>query len=216
VFATAARTRYDAFRRHTVATPTKAILERARRVRAIVLDVDGVLTDASLFYSARGETLKRFSARDGFAIKLAQGEGIPVAILSGRVSAPLRSRLAALDIDERLVIQGSREKGAGLRELCERLGIGCDAVAFMGDDLPDLPALAAAGLSACPSDAVPDVRKRCHVVCSGPGGGGAVRELVELVLTARGRWREIIESWGSGRATLTQDKPADDRRRHER
>ena len=199
-----------------MATPTKAILERARRVRAIVLDVDGVLTDAGLYFSARGETLKRFSARDGFAIKLAQGEGIPVAILSGRVSAPLRSRLAALDIDERLVIQGSSEKGAGLRELCERMGIGSDAVAFMGDDLPDLPALAAAGLSACPSDAVPDVRQRCHVVCSAAGGGGAVRELVEVVLTARGRWQEIIESWGSGRATLTQDKPLDARRRHER
>jgi 3-deoxy-D-manno-octulosonate 8-phosphate phosphatase (KDO 8-P phosphatase) len=96
------------------------------------------------------------------------------------------------------------------------MGIGSDAVAFMGDDLPDLPALAAAGLSACPADAVPDVRQRCHVVCSAAGGGGAVRELVEVVLTARGRWQEIIESWGSGRATLTQDKPADDRRRHER
>ena len=199
-----------------VTKPTEAVLERARRVRAIVLDVDGVLTDASLFFSSRGETLKRFSARDGFAIKLAQGEGLPVAILSGRVSAPLRVRLADLGVDERLVIQGSREKGAGLREICERLGIGCDAVAFMGDDLPDLPALAAAGLSACPSDAVPDVRQRCHVVCSTAGGGGAVRELVELVLTARGRWREIVEDWVTGRATLTLDNSTEDRRRHER
>ena len=198
-----------------MATPSKAILERARLVRAIVLDVDGVLTDASLYFSARGETLKRFSARDGFAIKLAQGEGIPIAILSGRVSAPLRARLAALDVDERLVIQGSREKGAGLRQLCERLGIGCDAVAFLGDDLPDLPALATAGLAVCPADAVPDVRQRCHVVCSSAGGSGAVRELVELVLTARGRWQEIVGDWVSGRAALTLDKPVDERRRHE-
>jgi 3-deoxy-D-manno-octulosonate 8-phosphate phosphatase (KDO 8-P phosphatase) len=214
--ATTARTRYDSSRRRTVGTPTKMIRERARRVRAIVLDVDGVLTDAGLYFSARGESLKRFSARDGFAIKLAQGEGIPVGILSGRVSPPLRARLAALDIDDRLVIQGSQEKGAGLRELCERLGVGCEAVAFMGDDLPDLPALAAAGLSACPADAVPEVLQRCDVVCKAAGGRGVVRELVELVLTARGRWEQIVADWVSGRATLRIDKPVPDRRRDER
>lgn len=182
---------------------TRTVLDRARRVRALVLDVDGVLTDASLFYSSRGESLKRFSARDGFAVKLAQREGIAVAILSGRVSAPLRARLADLGIDERLVVQGSRDKGAGLRTLCDRLGFEPAEVAFMGDDLPDLPALATAGLAACPGDAAPEVRARCHVVCATPAGSGAVRELVELVLTARGRWEAIVAEWASGRAELT-------------
>jgi len=186
-----------------VATATRIARDRARGVRAIVLDVDGVLTDASLLYSSRGETLKRFSARDGFAIKLAQREGIPVAILSGRVSAPLRARLADLDIGDAIVIQGSRDKGTGLRLLCERLGLEPAEVAFMGDDLPDLPALALAGLAACPADAAREVRERCHVVCQAPAGRGAVRELVELVLVARGRWDEIVKEWAAGRTELT-------------
>ena len=186
-----------------MATATRIARDRARGVRAIVLDVDGVLTDASLLYSSRGETLKRFSARDGFAIKLAQREGIPVAILSGRVSAPLRARLADLDIGDSIVIQGSRDKGTGLRLLCERLGLEPAEVAFMGDDLPDLPALALAGLAACPADAAREVRERCHVVCSSPAGRGAVRELVELVLVSRGRWDEIVKEWAAGRTELT-------------
>ena len=185
-----------------MAKPTKTARVRAGRIRAIVLDVDGVLTDASLLYGSKGETLKRFSARDGFAIKLAQHEGIEVAILSGRVSAPLRARLADLGIDERLVIQGSRDKAAGLQALCDRLGLGPAQVAYMGDDLPDLPALALAGLAVCPADGARDVRERCHVVCASPAGHGAVRELVELVLGARGRWDEIVMEWEAGRAEL--------------
>ena len=193
----------------------EAVLERARRVRALVLDVDGVLTDAGLYYSARGESLKRFSARDGFAVKLAQDVGIPVAILSGRVSPPLDARLAALGIEPRLVVQGSSEKGAALRQLCRELGLECGAVAYMGDDLPDLPALAEAGLAACPADAAPDVRERCHLVCAARGGHGAVRELVEVVLAAQGRWERIVADWQAGRATLRIDALADDGRNDE-
>ncbi len=173
---------------------------RASRIRVVVLDVDGVLTDAGLYYSARGESFKRFSARDGFAIKVAQSEGLAVAILSGRVAPPLRSRLADLGIDEACVIQGSRDKAADLRVLCERLELPLEAAAFMGDDLPDLPALAAAGLAACPADAATEVRERCHLTCAAAAGRGAVRELIEFVLAAQGRWQRIVAAWAAGTA----------------
>ena len=158
--------------------------QRAARVRAVVLDVDGVLTDATLFYGENGEAIKRFSARDGFAIKLAQREGIAVAVLSGRLAPPLRARLRDLGVPEELVIQGSRRKAPDLARLAERLGIAADNLAMVGDDLPDLPALALAGLSCCPGDATAEVRARCHYVCAAPGGGGAVREVVQLLLGA--------------------------------
>lgn len=174
------------------------LLERARRVRALALDVDGVLTDASLLYGRDGESLKRFSARDGFGIKVAQMEGLQVAVLSGRVAPPVQARLDDLGIASEAVIQGSLDKGRSLRELAARLGVGLAEIAFMGDDVPDLPALAAVGLAACPADAAVEVQARCHLVTTAAGGRGAVRELVEVVLTARGRWHEIVESWARG------------------
>lgn len=189
--------------------PLDQLRRRAREVAGVVLDVDGVLTDAALYYGSRGESLKRFSARDGFAIKLAQSEGISVAVLSGRLAPPLRARLNDLGIPAELVIQGSREKGKDFRKLSERMAIAPDRLAFMGDDLPDLPALALAGLASCPADAAPDVRARCHHVCAAPGGAGAVRDLVELILRARGRWEDIVESWVTGAARLVLDARAE-------
>jgi len=181
---------------------------RAQRVRAVVLDVDGVLTDAGLYYGRGGETLKRFSARDGFAIVTAQAEGIAVAILSGRLAPPLHARLTDLRIKPELAIQGSRDKAADIGHLAEVLGLDLSEIAFMGDDLPDLPALATVGLAACPADAAPEVRQRCHLVCSAGGGNGAVRELVEVVLRARGRWDSIVEEWRGSEARAPQLRKA--------
>lgn len=171
---------------------------RARAVRALVLDVDGVLTDATLVYGPRGETLKRFSARDGFAIKTAMSEGLPVAILSGRLAPPVRARVADLDIAPEHVIQGSRDKRCDIATLAGRLRLELAEIAFMGDDLPDLPALTVVGLPACPADAAAEVKKRCLFVSSAAGGRGAVRELVELVLRARGRWDRLVATWAAG------------------
>jgi 3-deoxy-D-manno-octulosonate 8-phosphate phosphatase (KDO 8-P phosphatase) len=176
------------------------LLVRAKAIKALVLDVDGVLTDASLFYSARGEALKVFSARDGFAIRLAVTEGIPVAILSGRLAGPVRPRLSDLGIPRELAVQGSRDKKADVALLATRIGLPLTEVAFMGDDLPDLPALTVVGLAACPADAASEVRERCHFVAGSPGGHGAVRELVKLLLEARGRWSEVVEGWVRGMA----------------
>ena len=180
--------------------PPEELSLRARGIRAIVLDVDGVLTDASLIYGARGETLKAFSARDGFAVKLAQSEGIPLAILSGRLVAAVKARLSDLGIPKELTIQGSRDKRADIEALASRLGLGLEQVAFMGDDVPDLPALACVGLAACPADASDEARALAHFVCQAAGGHGAVRELVRLILEARGRWKGLMEAWTEGSA----------------
>jgi 3-deoxy-D-manno-octulosonate 8-phosphate phosphatase (KDO 8-P phosphatase) len=183
-----------------VSLPREELLARARKVRAIVVDVDGVLTDGSLIYGPHGESTKVFSAPDGFATRIAQREGIPVAVVSGRVLAAVKARLADLAIPKELMIQGSRDKKADLATLAARLGVGLDEVAFIGDDIPDLPALACAGLAACPADATDEARERCHYVCVARGGHGAVRELIKLVLEARGRWAGIVEAWEAGTA----------------
>ncbi len=180
--------------------PQPELLQRARSVEALVLDVDGVLTDASLIYGPRGEEFKAFSARDGFAVRLAESEGIKVAVLTGRVSAAVTARLAELGVPPRLAVQGSRDKRGDIADLAARLGISLAGVAFMGDDIPDLPALATVGLAACPSDAADEVKQRCHYVAAAPGGRGAVRDLVRLVLEARGRWADMVESWWRGDA----------------
>ena len=184
------------------------VLTRARRVRAVVLDVDGVLTDGSLYYGTRGESLKRFAARDGFGIKAAQAQGLHVAVLSGRVAAPLASRLADLGVEPELVIQGSRDKSADLDRLAATLGLDPEEMAVVGDDIPDLPALRRAGLAACPADAVPEVRRVCHLVCRASGGNGAVREVIETVLRAQGRWASVLEVWGASVAEVERPPAA--------
>jgi len=174
------------------------VAQRAAQIRAVVLDVDGVLTDASLHYGRQGEAIKTFSARDGFAIKAAQLEGLAIAVLSGRVAPPLKARLADLGIPAQLVIQGSLDKGRDIAKLAVLLQVNLENVAFVGDDIPDLPALAAVGLAVCPADAAPEVRARCHLVTHAPGGRGAVREAIEAILRAQGRWEALVARWSSG------------------
>ena len=180
----------------------EALLDRARRIRALVVDVDGVLTDAGLYYSARGETLKRFSARDGFAVKLAQSEGIRIGVLSGRIAPPLRVRLRHLGIPAEFVVEGSRNKARDIERLARGLALSLAEIAFLGDDVPDLPALRLVGLAACPADACPEVVARCHFVSTAAGGNGAVREVVELLLKARGRWDDVVAAWECGEPTF--------------
>lgn len=174
------------------------LMERARRIRALAVDVDGVLTDAGLHYGPQGEVLKTFSARDGFGIKAAQLEGLAIAVLSGRVAPPLQARLADLGIPPELVIQGSLDKGRDIATLARRLQLSLEEVAFLGDDIPDLPALAVVGLAVCPADAAAEVRQRCHLITGAAGGRGAVREAVETILRAQGRWEALVARWATG------------------
>lgn len=168
---------------------------RARNVRALILDVDGVLTDGRLYYSRQGESIKVFFSRDGFALKLAQDAGIRVGVLSGRGGAVLRRRLRDLGVDPDLVVEESRDKASDFARICQRLGLDFKHVAYMGDDIPDLPVFALAGLVLVPADAPEEVRERAHVVVPAPGGRGAVREAVIFLLKAQGVWENVLKSW---------------------
>ncbi len=163
----------------------RAIAARARRVRLLFLDVDGVMTDGGLYYSPSGVALKRFFAQDGYGVVRAREQGLMLAILSGRTSPVVTAR--ARDLRIRTVLQGIDDKLAAARAVAARRGLTLEEIAFVGDDLFDLPLLEAAGLSAAPADARPEVRRRVHYVARARGGQGVVREVVDLILRSRSR-----------------------------
>lgn len=169
------------------------LAERARDLEWLLFDVDGVLTDGRLWYTAEGESLKAFHVRDGLAFRLAQRAGLRIGLFSGRKSPPLERRARDLDFDTWIV--GSKDKGADFRLFLERQGITAEKVGFIGDDLVDLPVIARCGLSFCPADAVPEVRQRVDLVLDTRGGAGVVREMVEGILEARGAWEGIVRSY---------------------
>jgi len=159
---------------------------RASRIRLLVLDVDGVLTDGVLIYGPSGEEIKRFHVRDGLAVQMARGAGIEVAVVSGRASAAVTRRMSELGIVE--VHQGITDKAAELRALLGRLRIKAEETAVMGDDLPDLPVMKIAGLALAPSDAAPEAKRAAAWISRAPGGHGAVREAIEMLLRSRKAW----------------------------
>ena len=167
--------------------------ERARRLSWLLFDVDGVFTDGKLAYDADGEALKLFHVQDGLGLKLAQRAGLRVGVLSGRRSPALQRRLEELGLDESILARS--DKAHAFADFLERRHLDRHQVAFVGDDLLDLPVLRRCGLSFAPADAVPEVRQRVHRVLSRPGGRGAVREMVELVLHARGDWERLVEEF---------------------
>jgi len=164
---------------------------RAGRLGWLLLDVDGVFTDGRLYYGGGGERLKVFHVRDGLAVRLAQRGGLKVGVLSGRASPGLSRRLTELGLDA--MITGRSDKARAFAEFLDRHGAEPGRVAYAGDDLLDLPVLERVGLSFAPADAVAEVRAAVDRVLAAPGGGGAVRELVELLLAARGSWPGLID-----------------------
>jgi 3-deoxy-D-manno-octulosonate 8-phosphate phosphatase (KDO 8-P phosphatase) len=159
-------------------------------IELLLLDVDGVLTDGVIAVDDLGVETKHFHVRDGWAIANWRKLGHRAAILSGRRSAAVDVRAAELGISP--VIHGASEKRGPFLALLAELGLRPDQVAYMGDDLPDLPLLRSVGLAACPSDAAPEVAEFAHVVTRAAGGRGAVRELVELILTHQGAWPDLV------------------------
>lgn len=160
-----------------------ALLERARRIRLLVLDVDGVLTDGRLHITSRGEETKVFHVRDGSGIVAIQRAGVAVAIISGRDSGAVTRRAEELGI--RHVRQGVADKRAALDALLQQLQLTEEALACVGDDTPDLPMLERATLAVAVADAHPTARAAAHWITTSPGGRGAVREVCDLLLTAR-------------------------------
>ncbi len=158
---------------------------RARRIRYLILDVDGVMTDGGLYYSADGVELKRFNAQDGYGIVRAREAGLGVGIISGRETPIVVARARVLGIDD--VYQGAADKVAAMREIQARHNLTDDEIAYIGDDTFDLPLLAVSGLSAAPRNARPEVRRKVDYVTTAPGGDGAVREIIEFILSHRSR-----------------------------
>jgi 3-deoxy-D-manno-octulosonate 8-phosphate phosphatase (KDO 8-P phosphatase) len=171
--------------------------ERARRVKLLLFDVDGVLTDGIVLMHADGSESKGFNIKDGAAIVWAQRAGIPVGLLSSRASGASAQRAAQLAV--RIVHQGVVSKSAAFDRILADANITEDAVSYMGDDLLDLPVLTRCGLAAAPADAVEEVRNAAHWVSRERGGRGAVRELIEVVLKAQGRWAAIVAEHGGQR-----------------
>jgi YrbI family 3-deoxy-D-manno-octulosonate 8-phosphate phosphatase len=159
------------------------VLDRARKVRLLCVDVDGVLTDAGMYYSPDGEVLKKFNTRDGMGLARVREAGVAVAIISGEDSAIVHARAAKLNIDD--VFCGASNKRVAIDELCTRYGLDLDEVAFIGDDLNDLPALECVGLACAVSDAAEPVQAIAHYVTQRRGGDGAVREVCEFLIAAR-------------------------------
>jgi 3-deoxy-D-manno-octulosonate 8-phosphate phosphatase (KDO 8-P phosphatase) len=167
--------------------------DRASRIRLLLFDVDGVLTDGVVIMHADGTESKGFHIRDGAAIVWAQRAGLPVGLLSSRASGATTQRAAQLAI--RLVVQGVRDKLAAYERIVKEAGLTDDAVAYMGDDLVDLPVLARAGLAAAPADAAAEVRERAHWTSQAGGGRGAVREFIEMILRAQDRWSDVVRGF---------------------
>lgn len=167
-------------------------MERAARVRLVVLDVDGVLTDGRLYYGADGEAMKAFDVRDGHGVKLLMRAGIEVALLTARSSAIVAVRARELGIAR--VMQGQSDKAAGFEALRAATRVDADACACMGDDWPDLAVLRRAGLAAAPADACAPVRAAAHWIATRDGGRGAVREFAEFILRAQDRFDALLEA----------------------
>jgi 3-deoxy-D-manno-octulosonate 8-phosphate phosphatase (KDO 8-P phosphatase) len=164
---------------------------RAQRIRVLALDVDGTMTDGTLYIGPGGEAMKGFSVRDGFGLALLREAGIRLAIVTARQSEIVLQRAAELKFDA--VLQRVHDKAQALAELAARFECTADAVAYMGDDWPDLPALRAAGLAAAPADAAAPVIAQAHWVSSRPAGHGAVREFAEWLLASRGELDALVE-----------------------
>ena len=161
------------------------LIERARDIRLLVLDVDGVLTDGRLYFSSRGEEMKSFHVRDGAGIVRLIRAGIQVAVISGRQSRAVERRMSELGVT--WVRQGIEDKMLALRELLDILGLGPQAVASMGDDLADLPIFEVARLAIAVADAHAAVKSRAHFITQAMGGQGAVREVCDLILESQQR-----------------------------
>ncbi len=160
----------------------RALAARAARIRLVLLDVDGVLTDGRLYYGPEGEALKTFDVKDGHGIVLLR-DHVDFGVISGRPGLVAEARLR--DLRFKHLVFGERDKLAGYARLAA-LGVPDDEVAYMGDDVNDVPLLRKVGLSACPADALAEVRDAVDFVARAPGGRGAVRELCDLLLRAKG------------------------------
>lgn len=164
----------------------------ASKIKALVTDVDGVLTDGSLTFDEDGKEYKTFNAKDGQGIVMLNKAGFVTAIITARENGTVRYRFKNLGMTK--LYEGSKNKIASLKELMSEFNLKPEEIAYMGDDLPDICVLKEVGLPCCPSDAVEEVKKYSKFVSSKNGGKGAIRELCDLILKSTGKYDSILSS----------------------
>ena len=167
--------------------------ERLANIKLLLLDVDGVLTDAGIIYTDSGEQIKKFNAKDGLGIKLLMEAGVKVGIITALSSKALEHRCQKLGIS--LLFAGIENKSKVLKSIISQTGINPENMVFVGDDLIDLPVMKQVGVSFCVADACDDVKKHCDIITNLKGGHGAVREVCERILKAKGLWRDILNKY---------------------
>jgi 3-deoxy-D-manno-octulosonate 8-phosphate phosphatase (KDO 8-P phosphatase) len=171
---------------NTANNDTLDIGARAQAVRMIVFDIDGVLTDGSLFYGDDGQEYKAFNSRDGHGIKMLRATGVEAGIITGRTSQVVLHRARNLGISR--IFQGAHDKLDAFENLLLDMGMAPEQIAYMGDDIVDLPVLRRCGLAITVPDAPQEVKARCHLVTQAGAGRGAAREVCELIMRAQGTW----------------------------
>ncbi|MDQ8936966.1 KdsC family phosphatase [Acinetobacter rudis] len=169
------------------------LLEQARDIQALVLDVDGILSDGFVTLTNTGDEIKSFDIRDGLGMKLVQQAGMKVIIITGRQSQIVHKRMSDLGVD--LVFQGREDKGIALKEACAQFDLRPEDCLYMGDDWPDLSAFAIAGMKVTVPNGHVEVRKRADLVTQAMGGRGAVREVCDMLLTAKDVYQELLEKY---------------------
>ena len=171
------------------------VSKRAKKIRLLLMDVDGVMTRGDVYLQSQADgtalELKVFSAHDGAGLKLARIMGLRTGVITGRESAAMTRRARELDME--FVYQDAGEKMPAYQEIVERAGLREEAIAYVGDDLPDLAVFGRVGLAMAVANAAPEVKRTAHYVTRARGGEGAVREVVELILKAQGRWEEAVK-----------------------
>ena len=172
---------------------SSAVMESAKKIKLLLLDVDGVLTDGRLYYGNSGEEMKAFNIQDGLGIKLLQQGNVQVGIITGRVSALLQRRADELGISP--VVQGREDKLTALNELLQTMDISLNEIAFMGDDLPDLAVIRRVGLGITPANGSSTLAQQAHWQTTRRGGDGAVREVAEMILGAQGSLDSILAAY---------------------
>lgn len=169
------------------------VQERAARIKLLLMDCDGVLTDGRIWILENGEDQKAFHTRDGLGIDLLHRAGLKSGIISGRTSSALQRRAQSLGVS--YLWQGRDDKRQAFTDTLAQAQVSNEEVAFIGDDLTDLPLMGQSGLAIAVADAVAEVRERAHYVTQANGGYGAVREAIELILKAQGSWDDLVKSY---------------------
>ncbi|WP_242095051.1 KdsC family phosphatase [Aestuariivivens sediminicola] len=170
----------------------KSYKEYLEHITTFIFDVDGVLTDGSVIVTTDGEMLRKMSIKDGYALKLAVNKGYNIGVISGGTNEGVRLRLEGLGVKD--IYLGAHNKMDQLNDYFNKKGIKSENVLFMGDDVPDLPAMKSIGLPCCPQDAVPEIKAISKYVSHKKGGDGAARDVIEQVLKVQGNWNDLYDA----------------------